>query len=89
MALGSKKSPTEMSTRDIFWGAKAAGELGWQTYHIHVPIASKPWIPEDLSRPVQGLRCITFTFVSKQRVQQFYRIMCVQVVQQIYPCLDL
>jgi hypothetical protein len=37
MTLGS----TRISTRDIFWGVKRAGELGWQPYHLHVPIALK------------------------------------------------
>ena len=32
---------TEMSTRNIFWGVKATGALGWQPYHLHVPIVLK------------------------------------------------
>ena len=28
---------TEMSTRDISCGVKAAGVYGWQPYHLHVP----------------------------------------------------
>jgi hypothetical protein len=36
MALGSTHPLTEMSTRNISWGVKAAGALGWQLYHLHV-----------------------------------------------------
>jgi len=36
-ALGSTQPLTEMSTRNISWGVKAAGEYGWQSYHLHVP----------------------------------------------------
>jgi hypothetical protein len=38
MALGSTQPLTEMSTRDVFWGVKAAGAQGWQPYHLQVPI---------------------------------------------------
>jgi hypothetical protein len=41
LALGSTHPLTEMSTRDIFWGVKAAGVYGWQTYRFHVPIVLK------------------------------------------------
>ena len=41
MALGSTQSLTEMSTRNIFWGAKVAGAWGWQLYHLHKPIVMK------------------------------------------------
>jgi hypothetical protein len=37
MALGSTQSLTEMSTRDISWGVKAAGAYGWQPYNHQVP----------------------------------------------------
>jgi hypothetical protein len=37
MALGSTQPLTEMSTRNISWGVKAAGAYGWP-YHLHVPI---------------------------------------------------
>ena len=36
MALGSTQPLTEMSTRNISWGVKAAGAYGWQPYHLHV-----------------------------------------------------
>jgi len=41
MALGLIQSLTEMSTRDISWGVKAACAWGWQSYHLHVPIVLK------------------------------------------------
>jgi hypothetical protein len=41
MSLGSTQPLTEMSTRNISWGLKAAGAYGWQTYHLHVPIVLK------------------------------------------------
>jgi hypothetical protein len=37
MALGSTQPLTEMSTRSISWVVKAAGALGSQPYHLHVP----------------------------------------------------
>jgi hypothetical protein len=40
-ALGSTQPLTEISTRNISWGVKAAGALGWQPYHLHVPIVLK------------------------------------------------
>ena len=41
MALGLTQPLTEMSTRNISWGVKAAGAYGWQPYHPHVPIVLK------------------------------------------------
>jgi len=32
---------TEISTRNISWGVKAASAYGWQPYHLHVPIVLK------------------------------------------------
>ena len=63
MALRLTQPLTEMSTRDISWGVKAAGALGWQPYHLHVPIVLKSgslnllasWNPQGLSSPVMGL----------------------------------
>jgi hypothetical protein len=60
MALGSTRPLTEMSTRNISWGLKAAGALGWQLYHIHVPTVMKSGShntrnSQGLSRSVQGL----------------------------------
>ena len=36
LALGSTHPLTEMSTRNISWGVKAAGAYGWQPYHFLV-----------------------------------------------------
>jgi hypothetical protein len=55
MALGMTQPLTEMSTRIISWGVKAAGALGWQPYHFHVRIVLKSGslnLP-DPSGPVQ------------------------------------
>jgi hypothetical protein len=56
MALGSTQPLTEMSTRNISWGVKAADTYGWQPCHLHVPIVLKSRslnLPEP-SRPVQA-----------------------------------
>ena len=39
MTLDSTEPLTEMSTRDISWGVKAAGVYGWQPCPLHVTIA--------------------------------------------------
>ena len=56
MALGSTQPLTEMSTRNISWGVKAAGAYSWQPYHLHVPIVLKSGRLNILepSRPVQA-----------------------------------
>ena len=41
MPLGSNQPLSEMNTRNISWGIKAAGAWGWQPYHLHVPIVLK------------------------------------------------
>jgi len=41
MTLGLTQSLTEMSTRNISWGVKAASAYGSQPYHLHVPIVLK------------------------------------------------
>ena len=41
VALRSTQPLTEMSTRNIFWGVKAADAQGCQPYHLHVPIVLK------------------------------------------------
>ena len=41
IALGLTQHLTELNTRNISWGVKAAGVVGWQTYHLHVPIVLK------------------------------------------------
>ena len=36
IALGLTQPLTEISNRNISWCVKAAGEKGWQSYHLHV-----------------------------------------------------
>ena len=36
--LGSTQSVTEMSTMDLPREVRAVGALGWQPYHLHMPI---------------------------------------------------
>jgi hypothetical protein len=47
---------TEMSTRSISWGIKAAGAQGWRPCHLHVPTVWKPGslVFTELSVPVQA-----------------------------------
>jgi len=40
MDLGLTQPLTEMSTKNISWGVKAAGAQDWP-YHLHVPIILK------------------------------------------------
>jgi len=56
MALGSTQPLTEMSTRNISWGVKAAGAYGWQTYHLPVSTVLKCGSLNNLeaSGPVQA-----------------------------------
>ena len=65
MALGLTQPLTEMSTRNISWGVKAAGASGWQptTFMWRLSSnlgASSSWNPQDLSRPVLGLLYLLF-----------------------------
>jgi hypothetical protein len=56
VALGLTQPQTEMGTKNISWGVKAAGEYGWQPYHLHVPIVLKSGSLNLLELPghVQG-----------------------------------
>jgi hypothetical protein len=47
---------TEMKTKSINWVVEAAGALGWQPYHFHVPIVLKSgsFIFLEPSGPVQA-----------------------------------
>jgi hypothetical protein len=62
LALGSIQSLTEMSTKGISWGVKAAVAWGWQPYHLHVPIVLKSGslILLEPSGPVQACSWIDF-----------------------------
>jgi len=64
MALGSTQPLTEMSTRSISWGVKAAGAWGWQPYHHPGPFSRNlgtltSWNPLSTS----GLLWDWFTFI--------------------------
>ena len=62
MALGSTQPPTEMSTRKISWGVKAAGAYVWQPYHLQVTTIMKSGnfnLPQT-SGPVQTCTEIAF-----------------------------
>ena len=66
MALGLTQPLTGMSTRNFSWGVKAAGEKGWQPYHLHVPIVLKSGslnLPEP-SGPVQACNGIALPFTN-------------------------
>ena len=64
VALGLTQPLTEMSTRNISWGIKAAGALGWQLYYIHVTIFLKSGSLKLLepSGPVQACSGIALPF---------------------------
>jgi hypothetical protein len=64
MVLGSTQPRTEMSTRNIFWGLKAAGAKGWQPYHIHMSTVLKSGNFNLLepSGPVQACNRIALSF---------------------------
>jgi len=65
MTLELTQPLTELSTRDISWGVKAAGAYGWQPYHLHVPIIVKSGSLKLLepSGPVQACNGIALPFV--------------------------
>ena len=66
MALGLTQPLTGMSTRNFSWGVKAAGEKGWQPYHLHVPIVLKSGSLNLLepSGPVQACNGIALPFTN-------------------------
>ena len=56
---------TEMSTKNIFWGVKAAGALDLQPYHPHVPTVLKSGSLSLLepSGPVQACTRIAYYYL--------------------------
>jgi hypothetical protein len=69
VVLGSTQPVTEMCTRNISLEVMAAGALGWQPYHLHVPIVLKSGNlklqeHQGLSRPVMGLLFLFYCFIS-------------------------
>jgi hypothetical protein len=74
MALGSTQPLTEMCTRNLSWGVKAAGAYGWQpaTYMCRVSWnlgASTSWNPKGLSRPVMGMLYLYLSYLQGSRVR--------------------
>jgi len=70
MDLRSTQPLTEMSTREVSWGVKAARAYGWQHYHLHVPIVLKSGSLNLLkpSEPVQacnGMALLLYTNVTE------------------------
>ena len=65
MTLRTTQTLIEMSTRNISWGAKAAGALGRQPNHLHVPIVFKSGSLNllELSRPVQACNGIAIFLI--------------------------
>ena len=76
MALGSTQPLTEMSTKNISWGVKAAGAYSWQPYHIHVPIFLKSGSLNLLepSGPVQHCNGIALPFPYALRSREYVEI---------------
>ena len=72
MTLGSTQPLTEMSTRNICWGVKAAGGYGWQSYHLHVPIVLKSgnFTLLEPSGPVQACNGIALPFTHNPTIQR-------------------
>jgi hypothetical protein len=64
MVLGSTQTLTELNTRNISWGLKAAVAQGSQPYHLHVPIVLKSGSLNLLepSGPVRACRGIALPF---------------------------
>jgi len=79
MALGLTQPLTEMSTRNISWGLKAAGAWGWQAYRLHVSTVWKAGSFNFLepSGPVIGLHrdCFTFTWFTNVAAAHGWRLM--------------
>ena len=67
MALGSTQPLTDMSTRNISWGVKAADAKGRQPYHFHVSTVLKSGNLSLLepSGPVQASNGIALSFAGQ------------------------
>ena len=86
MALGLTQPLTEISTRNISWGLKAAGAYGWQSYRLHVPTVLKPGSPNLLepSGPVEAMAFIYF-----QKLSNLFIIFWFCFVLWMYINMDL
>jgi hypothetical protein len=69
MALGSTQLLTDMSTRNISWGIKAAGVKALTSFADFLEIlrASNSWSPKGLSRPVMGWLYLPLGLWSRSR----------------------
>jgi len=65
IAMGSTRLPTEMSTRNIFWGVNMASAWGWQPYKLHVPVVLKSGSLNvlELAGPVQALQRLIYLYI--------------------------
>jgi len=65
MDLRSTQSVTEMSTTNILWEVKAAGEYGWQPDHFHVTIVLKSGNLNllELSGPDHGFQELLYLYL--------------------------
>jgi hypothetical protein len=61
--LGKTRALTEMSTRNISWGLKAAGAYSWQSYHLHVPILLKSGVL-NLLEPSISIQGFLYLYLS-------------------------
>jgi hypothetical protein len=71
MALGSTQPLTEMITRNISLGVKAAGAYGWQPTTFMCRLSrnlgpSTSWNPVGLSRPVMGLLYLFLLVINQE-----------------------
>jgi hypothetical protein len=75
MALGSTHPLTDMSTRGISWGIKAAGAYGWQLCHLRVPTVWKFWkpLPPQPWGPVQGSIGIALLYLLREIFSNIYK----------------
>ena len=82
MALGFQPL-TQMSTRNVSWGVKAAAALGWQPYHFHVPIVLKSWSLDVLEpfRPVQTCHGIAVTLLLHIILKLLIYVRCFKTIK--------
>ena len=70
ITLGLNQPLTEMSTRSIFWGIKAAGALGWHfDVHVSIVLKSGSLILLEISGSVQECNVIVLSRCSLQDLQ--------------------
>ena len=75
MAVGLTQLLTEMDTRNTSSVIKAAGEYGWQPYHLHVPIVLKSGSLNllELSGPVKACNGIALIWIHSIIQQSVWR----------------